>query len=298
MEKTEHPLVQDQVFPLRYWKHWYTTWKANTSAEVRTSLLHCGFQMYEANQADRILFYLKIAERARTPIKAENPNGYETIHKARIKLSQKALEVLCQEVFKHRPTQETRGWLEDIQDEKTLNGILDFFRLEDHAISPRFANSISDLAENNRKIVEDFLVQLALLGWRGPYMHEMVSDKAWELFQSKRPQFVDILFALGELWRLISDAILSRKQEVDESTLKRLEEMALKVYIHVPYGRDNSFRAPESVEEAAAFGSQAAKILILSRVRNAEIVRLRELHELEIERRNLERRQQELTAKR
>ncbi len=95
-----------------------------------------------------------------------------------------------------------------------------------------------------------------------------------------------LLCRLGRLDLLLD----MEKYELDKSCLQRLEELATSFDLYLPSNTSwmNERRIPRTIEEACLGDSQAAQVLLILRVKQAEKERFNKIRELNERRREAE----------
>ncbi len=264
----------------------YESWleaynKASTIGE-KIGLLHRGFPRRH-DWAPAIQFYLSEAE-GHSDL---NPDYFLTDEEKkerflraqalgklggeRQRVAKKAFDVLVSEIFK-----DTRGkmdatpsWQPLIEGEGALAAVLHFFRIdEDH----RFVNLTHSVAEHKREVVREFLFSLARYGWEPSATRDQYeSSWAKNLYVSFRPQFIEVLCGLGRLDYLQNRKDIEERSAIGELELEKLTELAMarELYFSGAIWHSSGSRhfKPETIEQAAYAGSQAAQVAILLRER-------------------------------
>ncbi len=263
----KNPLLDwNEVQHIVDWKYWLKLWNEVGLTEFRHSLLHFGFATPCDNYQeplDRIRFYLTVADGHAKSKYMERPdekqagiplesafNSYRTTlgyvrhpSELRQKIARKAFEVLCPNFFHdRRDTNDTRSpvWTEEVLQKKVLPTLLWFLRVEgEHLI-----NGVTwTRSDHQMKIFVDFAFKFCRF--------------AWKYLDTRRPQLVQILAALGKTYVLLDEDAYP----MNKPALLMLKKLAMSHELHIPSGRGKSdYRKPQDLIEAVAGQSQAARV--------------------------------------
>jgi hypothetical protein len=192
--------------------------------------------------------------------------------------------MLCLNVFKDRRKDngERSTWIDEIIDFETLKKILWFFRLGGD-------NLRSSLEDVYTEIVRSFALTMCKFIFEFRYFGNYAGEedkKIQAMFRSVRPQVIEILYQLGRLDLLLSNDW--KYDDLDFPSLLTLKELAMGYKVEL---RDchPSHRLPETLEEAVAGGSQAARVLHTLLTIGKERKRLRKKTAIEQKREEMER---------
>lgn len=299
-----HPLVEKKIKGIRCWSEWEQMWNAAAYAEQLHGLLHVGFNVitYSNEHLERIRFYLAVASDHGNSDELRHPD--EPVHESsdpsgfgwpcrrrdlRMTVARKAFEVLCLNFFRGR---DSRGLDADqksaIAHPKTLQSIISFF-LKGNSTSTGLylENRDGDSDSHFNVIIYTFLDRVIDEILRTSLVEEDIQSAVVKCHISMRSSCVELLYRMQKL-----DVLLEKKQALDDACMIKLQELTMKksMFFH----RENAMRLPTNVEEAAAFGSKPAQILLILRLRQREVARLDEIYRLEEERAEADRKLKQL----
>lgn len=307
-ERVVHPLMEKEISFIGSWREWKELWGKTTQADILHSLLHFGFAVPvdgEEEWVDRILLYLNIADDHESYGFVKGPIQEDRIHQQilvggekiesfsqlRSVLSHKAFQMLCQNFLKDTKDgryEDVPSWVATIADPGVLEKILWFFRLdhEGNFINLRLYRS----EDHHSAIAKEFIRGLCKFAWTcensGLWGREGIREETKEILRKNRPNMIMLLCGLGRL-----DLLLDiEKYELDKSCLQRLEELATSFDLYLPSNTSwmNERRIPRTIEEACLGDSQAAQVLLILRVKQAEKERFNKIRELNERRREAE----------
>ncbi len=294
-----HPLLRCKPTIRRTYCEWFSVWNGATDFNDRLGLLHelLTGEHFWREPREVVWFLLEIANDYEYghSFSLDRDRGYGSSDKSpeyRRNLALKAQSILCQKFFKSR-----KHWLWVLEHLDLCDKILWFFLDKDSKPGWMKVRNCPHPNSVNRERFEqvstlDFVQQFARLGWTFRQLHDyedIVVDKPIKAYlASRRPQFLEILDWLQELsW-------FGPQRQLDEVTLKKLEEIALRQELTLPpnsvaFGANK--RRPLTIEEAVLGGSDAAIVVLLQRVANAERQRIAVLYEASLGKRDQEERE-------
>ncbi len=312
-----HPLMALRPHTICTWDEWRRLWDKSAYLEQFSSLLHCGFDVPAYHQSDtaaqRVQFYLEIAdghqyafesgfrEKSDTA-RADELEQLKTSARRRETLARKAFKVLAERFL--ATDQDGWGgapsWTGVLSSAPALDKLLWFFRLDRNRLScgdrdrlPNLQRNDSSRPDHATEVAKEFVLTLCRFGWRFP--HDSRRHKAFvELLESRRPQLLELLCGIGRLGELKAFGT----QWLDASCEAVLTQLAMRPR-WLPNLEDthgNGTRPPRSLEEAAAFGSKPAEILLLLQNRRIQERNLTALQEAQAELRAAQKRANALQA--
>lgn len=307
VQKTVHPLMAGEISCINSWKKWKELWQGTEYAELRHSLLHFGFAV-QADSTDevieRVCLYLDIADGwkySRNFKKGEEDYSYlfgtvfgsevNNLPEFRRFLAQKAFQSLCQNFFKNTAAKDyyVPSWARMATEHQVLEKILWFFRLNEDVVDIPNLDPF-DSTDHNMEIATKFIRDLCEFAWtcennrwgRGEVYEEMKDE-----LRKARPEMIRLLSGIGAL-----DVLLNTGEyQLDKSCVKQLENIAMAYDRWLPSATSwsNEHRKPRTLEEACFGNSQAARVLLILRVKQAEQKRFDAIRELEEQRREAEK---------
>lgn len=254
-EKWAHPLEGREVLGQELWsypwKAWLEGWAKPVYWQELVNHLHVAFDSYSDNSGERqerILFFLGIA----------NPVHPKTADKCpKCKVSSKAFSSLCQWVFKNTAERnEPQSWFRDIVSAGVLPKLFQFLK----NCSDTFWHNFDwngALSEHEKLILNNFLVELSLSAWKLPEWSRYPQDlllRQHRLLRENRPEFLKILYHLGELERL-----WEYRGEITREDIEVLRGFAFQKR------RFESGEPPVSLGEALIWGSEPSNRIKVAR---------------------------------
>jgi hypothetical protein len=283
MSERTHILLQRELERDLDWERWKKRWNEVKTPEELIGLLHCGFSVsaqYPAGYVDRVCFYLNVADGYSesesfflSPSERERglvSDRLERAFKKRQAVAMKAWTMLCDHFFKKSEDRERTTWPNLVIEKPIFEKLLWFFGpLEEIGGRDNFPPRSSEKHDDLTALV--FLFEFVRFAWefvcRDRHSGER-DEKIREMFRAERPRLVRILECIGEL------DFLLRREDIDESVLGKLKEMALRKYLWF----DKKYRTiPEAIYE----GSEAARVYLLLRVKQGEEKRRERFKEAE-----------------
>jgi hypothetical protein len=288
---TQHPLLDVRAGQgTLTWSEWRKLWEEAKYFEQYLSLLHSGFEVtmsasenVAADGADRICLYLELADGYWNSRNFRIPDEGISLERERAKLAVKAFSVIAQHFFKRGRYGFSSTWFDSETQDRVLEKLIWFFRLDERDKVPNLGNDrFSDLGDRSElpeiplRWAKHFAVELCKLGWQQE-IWETVSRETQEHIATYRPQLIELLLGTGNLDRLYREPQLFR---LDEACWKKLEELAMReCWCPIPGRHDVERRRPHGIEESVANGSEAARVLVILRIMDAEAHRFEELTE-------------------
>ncbi len=199
------------------------------------------------------------------------------IAKKRQVIAKKAFEVLCLRFFREGKDGGCPFWWWILKNEALFNKALWFLSVKDYNNRLRnldFHFDISSAEDRHQETFRIFARRFARLGWDFPANCHLDPVVGKRIVDSK-PQFIDVLCALGELQWL-------NTQDLDKACLDKLTKLALEQSIRLPQETvsDTRYsRQPKSLEEAVLGCSVAAQVVLLYRIREREQNRIKATYE-------------------
>lgn len=306
-----HPLLRGEISYIKDWTEWKELWESTKYAELRHSLLHFGFGVscsWAQDEIERVCMYLEIADRygsswefqkgERTEFSRRTAFGGTVWHPEELRriLAEKAFHVLCQNFFKNTESFVYRApsWVQLATDPLVLEKLFWYFRLDEYGRVHNLPNSDDD---HHIEIAREFAYSLCTFLWfcedivDGRYYGDTVYSGVKRTPPGTRLNIITLLFGLRRL-----NVLLDEKYELDDSCMKRLEELALGYDLFMPnidsYG--DKLRKPTTIQEALLGKSKVAEILLILRAKQTEKKRLDEIRALNMQRRELDRQIQSL----
>lgn len=276
------------------WEDWVKSWNSSSNLKVLAGHLYCGFNVHATaeQQVNRVCFYFETA------------NGHNSIQNFRKKiiqdeemivseilaeklqnLSREALKMLHANIFKEYTATDLcyrHSYLGQLLlHNDVLDKIVQFFRP-----TGIFINNLY-WPEKEHVVVkaEQFILKLIEM----VFLDETINDEREDELQKWYPDFVWILNNLRKL-----DFFLGRKFSSLGKKHPSISDALCEIAMNTERHYLNVKRKPKTLEEACYGGSDAAKILILLRIKEAEGKRLQEIYELERQKRETEEKLEEL----
>lgn len=317
----QHPLIGREVTFIQDWDEWKNLWATTSHVEILHSLLHVGFSVMvhdEVGISERILLYLDIADShlrqtfqsfkeypaydsrntTYTPLGKGFPGGALKV------VAQKAFICLCQHFFSSDRERENYSsgvtknpfWARNILQPGVMEKVLWFFRNNDTARPlypghcPRLYNADSlwlhedTVKPHHIQVARQFASEFVQFIW--------CHDRDRDVLDGYKARSIDLLFALDELDVLLEDRYLPL---VDDTVLKRLEELAM--HQEMPYGYGSKARLVLNLRESCFTGNKAARVLQLLNVTLSEQKRLEKIAKLESEKRRTEAQLKQLSGR-
>lgn len=273
VETPPHPLAVKEPQLIQSWDEWLTLWDAAECFEVQWALLNAGFSVlvrYESACA-RIIFYLRTADMMwrHAPVFLDNPE-IERQRALRHKLSLKAYDELSEHFFTNKENSfYPPSWFKYSIEPEVTAQLIEFFKPEQNG----YISALHPVGEVDKKTVQragEFLLNFCKLGW-GSYKGNDHDGYVWVLepaLKGFQPYFLELLIDQGKAHWLMS----ASKYPFTEASWKKLEELATaETDLPNPENpRRMIKRVPDSLEEAIAYGSPAAHLLLIRRIRNAQ----------------------------
>ncbi len=253
--------------PLASWSNWKQLWREATHYEQHLGLILCGFDVPaqdDNESAERICIYLDLADGGE--LNRVQTGESEEVQGNRRALARQAYQVLAENFFKnHHERQWPPSWMEWVCRLEVLEKVLWFFRLSKHR--PYFPHPIAlrnlsfePTRHEYLELARTFLVELWNCTWRTEEYDAEVKNP----LEPRRPELIELLCGIGRLALLDDRSQIWGLDWFDDHCEKKLRELALR-QISFPRWHPQTGRLchPRSVEEAAAFGSEPARMLTL-----------------------------------
>lgn len=291
-----HPLRAKELRLIPTWSEWRKLWEAEVHPECLIGLLHIGFDVpLDTEVSDRILFYLSIAdghasgigswEEERRELSYTSFGRHITWARIRQRVAQKSFQELCRRVFKNtEPRDRVPSWLATLTSDsyRVLNAVLAFF-LECDPVWIQQGQLLRNLPRDAKchecGIAVSFLTDLCTFAWNSFLLPNYGDGPAIEEnLRQRRPQLVRVLAGLNNLSFLEEMS----SEDLDDACCEELKRVALGEKLHLPTGPDwrETFRLPETLEEAVVGRSKAARVLLLHMIWQKELKRCEQLQEL------------------
>jgi hypothetical protein len=177
-------------------------------------------------------------------------------------VARKAFDVVCLHILKNTEKDFFRepSWASFVQYEDMFDTLLHFFRLKGvPADTPRFVNlkyygpkeKDREWYGNHTLIAVNFLKELVNLAWppNGHRYQDYWGEDAVELFKRKRQKIIELMYGLNRISLLVP-----RAGDITTAQMNWLKNLAM---------RKNNGERYSSIEEAAYFGSEAARTWIM-----------------------------------
>lgn len=280
----KHPLLVGTRETIGSWHQWLQCWEQASNLETRLGLLSIGlevpygYESYDHNHygiADRICFYLSVADGHRHPTNYSSADGrtriygsafgerVESVSKALQRLAKQAFKALSGRYFRNKNDRLVPGRFEDaywLRYEEVVKKLLWFFRVDDRGrlenLDPHWDNDASSLAAT--KFIED----LCILAFddesdtRGRDYE--VSRAIYNLLVPHRAAMIPILCCKDEWVLRLTNT--KRARNVDAACQDALWESAKRA--DIISSRD---KPHDTIEQAIHSGSAAAIALLVIR---------------------------------
>ncbi len=306
-EKVEHPLAN--LFPSKFqsFDEWLARWNSTKVLGEKLGLLHClQVTEYWLDKREQTAFFLlDVADGHRTG-KPFHYNWREhdakNTNKNREIISRKAFDVLCVKLFTAGKEGYPPLWWWMLSNQESFDKLLWFCRPEaDNYDRPYKGEEVRHQTE----VFGEFLQDFARLGWAYDgslyqYRHDENPEEIRARLVAARPQFIEILCYLRQLWWLNQpmSGFSTDFPELDRACLAKLKGIALGTDLPLPEQDINAssdcIRRPKTLHEAICGGSVAAEILVLHSIRQREQKRIAGLFEASRRRWQEAERQQKL----
>lgn len=284
METTEietplNPLETKTSRTIQGWDEWLALWKAAENFELQWALINAGFSVPVDHEeaCARVIFYLRVADSKwrHAPVFLDRitveQRQAERQRELRDKLSLKAYDVLAEHVFTNKAEYANRAptWYQYAIEPAVTTQLIEFFAPTPNGYIENL-HPWGDLKKDTIQRAGEFLLEFCKLGW-GSYLVSNGYGDHWELepaHEDLQPYFLELLISQGKAQWLMS----ASKYPFTEASWKKLEELATaETDLPNPENpRRMIKRVPESLEEAIAYGSPAAHLLLVRRIRNAQ----------------------------
>jgi len=310
----EHPLLKKEITRIPSWGAWLEHWNRPEACEAELlGLLHSGFtffgdytRVFPAN----VCFYLEVADGSRNESffsSRQLYGGEDTRQKMLLRLSRKALKMLCQYFFRRANKEsEMAPWEDLVVDPAVFEKLLWFFRPMYFRHESNFPPYPSSFTKPNfedetlRTFLQDFfkfVLTFKSLPPRGKWHSEkeLARDaQAREMFIAAYPRILEIMDEMGSL-DLLSPKVPYQSESITlgAAGMAKLEELAM--IKNKRFG--NEVERYESLEAAVFDGCQAASVLAILRIRQAEGERQEQIKEAERLRAEAEERLEALKPK-
>ncbi len=275
------PIRDRTIDTIRNWHEFLMLWNQAKTLEQMLGLLHTGYSVplepRDCNEpwyseVDRLEFYFFAAadgwadkRQFRNSIDEGMYRLVDGVQKSQSEiqliLAQKAFDILCQNFFKKGSSALGMYALADLHDYtgRFSSAILKFFRAEkeqgdDNVGIRNLHNRIGGFRSSNEKSAVAFLLNLAECVWTHAESQDKPHYLAW--LETMRPWTIELLSFLGKL-----DVLEKRLLSLDESSLAKLEEIALRsklLWHYHPVAKD---RPVATLDEACLAGSKEARLL-------------------------------------
>ncbi len=261
-----HPLLTVQVNCIQSWPHWLELWNQPLPYQLKMGLLHYIFEIpYMLESAwDRIRFLFEVADGYDNYFSLQGTDDFEDrkfgIYKnqhgrmevapahIRVLLAEKALAMLAASFFKvdwrcddgPRPIP---AWK---MDSPVIEAVLHFFR-SDNGVGLYNLRHVDEPRHQHARAAKEYILAVCKEACEQCFEHvayrERLSDQALTHLNGLFPQFVEILYCLGEI-----DRIRPYERHLTEESLIRINQLA------VGKGHD----CHPSIEAAMLAGNRAA----------------------------------------
>lgn len=306
-----HPLLQVETDFATSWSEWKQLWNTRLPAIVRHGLLHYGFQVKAdttEEYGERLLFYLNAAdghchawafrkfnerqEEMRTPFNTTHRMTAQDVYRV---LAEKAFVELGRNVFKNTERRgETPSWYDDVfRIPGIFEKVLWFFRPSEKDWWLRNLGHDWKEAPTSYQVAADFLFEICILGFNSGLLRSYDREVRLKLAESQ-PLLVEILSGLKRL-----DYLLGIEGKISPACLTQLEKIAMRRDFWLPTQEQrwqNHHRKPATLEEAIYANSEAARILMALRIKNAQKERFAQLYELASRQRTTQAQMEKLTS--
>lgn len=267
-----NPLSRKIILEQQSWSQWKSEWERTTSVASLCGLLHEGFNTRETLKRDpitnmcspteRLLFFLQVANGWTTNVPRILEEGESKLYflsHARTKIARKAFEVLCRNSFKNLvDNPNSHNYKLFFTSKDVLTDLMYFFGHMDENYD--FVLYNVGFSGHKELYAQEFIRTLVRVIWRYErYLKTLLeqlrktkehTDEINRMFYAKM-WTIEILYALGRL-----DDLEVKDASIDETVVKKLEEIALRVTLHSPHV-DKS-RKVRTLAEARKTGDSAA----------------------------------------
>lgn len=279
-----HPLLGFTPTDFNSFEEWLEKWNGTTRLAERLGLLHSLIEGGWWAKRELVSLFLEVADgydHESNFVVHKEYDAYNRIAKSRKSIAEKAFAVLCLRFFKEGKEYGNPSWWWMLEDEILFNKVLWFLgRSENQRGLRDCCFGSTDAGKHQHEVFRVFTRKFVRLGWEFRSMSERhwdssANEPVKKRLVAARPQFIDILCALGELNWLDG-------KELDAASLKKLTQMALEESVSLPPEKvfeSGSYRKPRSLEEAILGGSVAARIVFLHRICEKERKRIKALYE-------------------
>ncbi len=264
-----HLFAHAEVRKIASWREWLAVWDTALRmqyAELFETLLHSGFhhnlEIGHKEQADRVIFYLDLAEGHTESYDDTFWGGHREHRMTRFQLARKAFDVLAARFFGSQSgVSYAYGWDKLLAFPEVQSALLNFFRTERVYENRWVIKNLWGITGQGEKryaeMAEAFVPKFASYLW----------------YRGREAEAAELLYGLEriELFILETPFRDDAPKQVGEGLLGKLRAYALDHI--VTDEKDGSKRKAESVEEAAAFGNKAAQVLLVLYNRNDEFTR-------------------------
>jgi len=290
-----HPLFRKDIREIGSWQEWQARWREAVLKEELLGLLHCGFWIKDANQAERVCFYLEVADgykdEANFELDVEKKrsgswelpfSGWGTKRHEpamRLEVARKALRVLVDKLFtntrKLNPyAYEYPSWVGAIACPAVLEKVLWFFDADRFHFRQERNLPDWDSDKHDDLVLRQFINDFVVFCWQFHGFDDVKPEENSQLIKTLegfRPQLLELMQATNQLWYLVR-----RPGVLDENSIGKLRNIALR---EEDYGGGGSHTTPE---EAWVVGKRlAAMILLLDPIWKKEFERQEKLKEAE-----------------
>lgn len=288
------------------WSDWRTAFEAAQSPDERIGLLKIGFDiphLYDwCPQGEHVSYYLGLADGHAHARLLRHPNdrtlephqgnrntpfgSTDSLSDLRLMVARTAFDVLCTRFFKNKTdmvcSDSQPSWVDLIRKRSVLRDVLRFFRAAEGEFGGRWEVvnlprvDWYDGNKHNAKVANDFMNDFIRWVWD---THEREEANFRRYLDRIKPYLAHVMCCTGRTWKLLRDETYA-----DKACMRVLEKVALRCelrYDHrlMHHSERDQDRLAATVEEAAAFGSQSAQVLMLLRNREKEHARLKEIRE-------------------
>jgi hypothetical protein len=264
---------------------WFQVWNYTTDFNELMGLLHelqTNVYYWQRPWEGVVDFLLEVGDSLNLASSSSLPSycrDSANVLDYRKKLAGKARTILSLNFFK-----EKKDWWWALEYPALCDKVIRYFLDENASFDWGRVKNCPHPNSIRRERIEDittlnFVQQFVRLGWTFRHYHDYtdsLDDTISAYLVSQRPRFLEIIAYLNELsW-------FGPHLELDDTTLIKLEEIALRETLNLPqnsvkYGCNR--RRPETIEEAVLGGSDAAVAVLLQRVARSERQRINELYE-------------------
>ena len=277
----EHPLRLKSFGTIGDWTAWREVWERAETAEELISILHYWpSDCINQSRESIICFYFEVADGCQGDFTFPYHGGEEARYHSKMgggehtyrqrelrrEIARKAWQVLCNEFFTDKPTDNVPSWWNDILNPTIFAKLLWFFRPiqgSSHNNFPPRRHKSDHYVEVTYKFLAEFLDVVLSYDYLNPPFRERLHDharmrKVQEMFQAAQPELLAIAREADLLELLLREGVVLGKQTIKllkKAALATKNEKGLLPGEKVPYCR--------TIEEALWNGSKDAEVHLL-----------------------------------